>query len=269
MSQTKTVVSEQVTNVRHLVGNNKKAAWLGVVGVAIASWAGWINVGLPSWWPLAVAAVGAAYLIGRESAKRIDELLPTEQGILVLSFEADDLGGGRIYELSQDAYDNMQLEGGELFEWPGTSRRVVEVRDYDPVENVATGNWRESKPGSALAEPPTVDDVLATIRELRQDLEPDVAEARELRRRIRGIVRALDRQRAESQERALDEQLAPAVGSDRTISDVIQEELPEDLHPENLSDEKATPTELIDDEPDPLTEATDQEAAATDGGQDE
>lgn len=268
-----------MSKIRSLAGeardsadNNRRLVYLVVGGLAIANWLGWIDLGIPEWWPLGAVVAVAAWYVGRRAAEHIADLLPEPEGILLLELRADDLGGGRLYELSEDAYDDMEIEGGDVFEWPETSRRVVEVRDYDPETNTAVANWRESKPASALAEPPTVDDCLAAIRELREDLEPDAAEARELRRRIRGIVRALDRERAEAQQAVLDEQVAPDLGGGSTISEVVERELPDELHPETRTDEKgdgeadteAEPVDLAD-----VTPETDESelTAAPDGGQ--
>jgi dihydrofolate reductase len=140
------------------------------------------------------------------------------------------LGGGAIYELSPEAFEDMRVIGS-LHQWDASSRRVYEVVEYNRTHNVAVGNWRETKPESALAAERTPEDAITAVRELLQNLEPDVAEAREIRRRFRGIVRELDADRAEAQQAILDEHVAPDLGSSRAISDVIDEQIPEDLHP--------------------------------------
>ncbi|MCW8172798.1 hypothetical protein D8S78_13295 [Natrialba swarupiae] len=165
--------------------------------------------------------------------------------MLLVDFTANEPGGA-IWELSEDRFADLEVSG-TLHQWDQSTRRVYEVRDYDPNTNVAIANWRESEPGSALARERTVEDVFAAIRELREDLEPDAAKGRELQRRIRGIVRQIDRERAEAQQRALDEHIAPDVGDSRTISDIVDESLPDDLHPERCmddDDETENPTRM-------------------------
>lgn len=170
-------------------------------------------------------------LAGWIAAGKIADLLPDPDGIFLISFRADE-PGGEIWEVSEDVFADLKVVGGSLYQWEESPKRVYEVRDYHPEENVAVANWRESAPASRLAEPPTVEDAMAAIRELREDLEPDVAKARELQRRIRGIVRRLDRERAEAQRSILDDHVAPDLGDSTTISDVIDDSLPDDLHPE-------------------------------------
>lgn len=174
--------------------------------------------------------VGAA---GYITADKIEALLPEDRGVILVAFKADE-SAGEIFELSEDQWEDMEVHGGTLHSWDEARGEVYEVRSYDPDRNVAVANWRESKPGSAIAAEATVEDALAAIRELRYDLEPDAAEARELKRRIRGIVRVLDKQRAEAHDALLDKHIAPAVGDSKSVSEVLEEQLPDDLHPESM-----------------------------------
>ncbi|WP_436934991.1 hypothetical protein [Halovenus marina] len=194
-------------------------------------WGGVIDIGLPDWWPLAAAVVIAAGIAAYFGADKVAELIPEEDGILLVAFRADDDGGGEIWELQDDTFADMETDG-TLFEWTESSRRVYEVRNYDPEENTAIANWRETAPGSTLAQERTVEDVFTAIRELREDLEPSAAEARELRRRIRGIVRRLDEERTKARARQLDEQTLDKGLDATTISEVIDEQIPDDLHPD-------------------------------------
>ena len=128
---------------------------------------------------------------------------------------------------------------GSLYQWDRSPRRVYEVREYDQRHNVAVGNWRETVPASELAEHPSVEDAMAAIRELRQDLEPDIAKARELRRRIRGIARQLDSDRAKAQDDILDEHVAPDLGNGRTVGEIVDDAIPDEIHPEEVDVEDA------------------------------
>jgi len=229
-------VLSPIGTVREILGNNRRASYLGLVVLGILYYTGNLpSAGLPSWWPAVAIAGVAMYAGGRWAARRVLELVPEPEGILLVEFDASEPGGGAIYELSEEAFEDMWV-WGSLFQWDESPRRVYEVRTYDDEQNIAIGNWRESKPGSALASEATVDDALAAIRELREDFEPDVAQARELRRRIRGIVRQLDKDRAESQQEILDEHVAPDIGGSRSIDEVVEEHLPDVTHPEDTTE---------------------------------
>jgi len=224
-------VLSPVATVREILGNNRRAAYLGLIALGILWYTGNLpSAGLPSWWPAVAIAIVAAYIGARWAARKILDLIPEPPGILIVEFRADEPGGGAIYELSEEAFEDMDVVG-DLFAWDESPRRVYEVWEYDPAENIAIANWRESEPGSAIAANRTVDDAFAAIRSLREDFEPDVAKARELRRRFRGIVRALDADRAEAQQQILDNHLAPDLGGSRSIDDVIEESMPDVVHP--------------------------------------
>jgi len=60
----------------------------------------------------------------------------------------------------------MEVHPGTLFEWP-TAKRVYEVKEYRPEENVAVANWRESIAGSQLAGDCLVADAIDHIEEIR------------------------------------------------------------------------------------------------------
>lgn len=234
----KEVASDLEQKVLNL-GNNL-AGWIGensrlllLIGalVALLQWAGIIDLSIPWWWPLAAIIVVAAGAAGYVGADKISELIPEEDGILLIAFDASEGKGGEIWEISEDDWADMRV-AGTLYEWSESPRRVYECRRYDPEANRAVANWRESKPASELAGPRTVEDALALIRELRQDLEPEAAKAREMRRRLRGIVRQLDRQRAQEMNAVLDERTVDDAFDEATISEILDESLPDDLHPD-------------------------------------
>lgn len=223
---------EPIGTVREILGNNRKAVYLLIIIIPILHVTGNLpNWQVPTWWPVAVVTIAAAGVAGYWAAKKILALLPDETGIYIVEFDAAETGGGAIYELSEEAFEDMRVLGGDLYQWNRSPKRVYEVRHYDRDHNVALANWRETKPASALAAPPTVEDALAAVRELRENLEPDVAEAREVKRRIRGIVRELDHDRAEAQQAILDDHVAPDLGESRVISEIVDDEIPDELHP--------------------------------------
>jgi hypothetical protein len=126
---------------------------------------------------------------------------------------------------------------GTLYEWSESPRRVYEVRDYDPETNAAVANWREAEPASAILDKRTPADAMAQVAELREIYEPEAARARRLLRRVRGIVRRLDRERTEARARQLDETTGLESIDSPAISDILDEELPADLHPEAGGDD--------------------------------
>ena len=210
------------------------AVALGAAGIMQTTGAGLPRIDFPIPGELLITLALVVAAAGYWAGDKIDELLPDERGIIIVAFKADE-DSGAIFELTEDQFADMEIHGGSLHAWDDASERVYEVRSYDPDRNVAIANWRETEPGSALAAEASIPDVLAAIRELRHDLEPDAAKSRELQRRFRGIIRTLDRERAEAQQAALDEHIAPSIGDSRTISEVIEDSLPEDLHPESMS----------------------------------
>lgn len=215
--------------IKRSADENSRLLVLAGIGLLIAQWIGWIDLKLPSWWPLVFAIVGAAGITGYVAGDKIAELIPREPGILLVAFQADGKGG-EIWELHEDTWAKMDVDG-TLYEWSESPRRIYECRSYDPDENHAIANWRESEPASSLADGRSVEDALTAIRELRNDLEPEAAKAREMRRRIRGIVRQLDRQRAEEMDEIIDELTVDQGIEDATISNVLDESLPDELHP--------------------------------------
>jgi len=86
-------------------------------------------------------------------------------------------------------------------------------------ENVAVANWRESIAGSQLAGDCLVADAIDHIEEIRTVLEPEAQKSRRLQRRIRSIIRKLDRRRMEDQQEILDPTTTPSFGkSGATVS---------------------------------------------------
>lgn len=214
---------------------------------------------------VATAAV-AALVAGFFAAGRLDDLLPEEDGIYIVAFESSDDTGGAIYELSEDQFAAMEVHAGTLFEWP-VAKRVYEVKEYRPEENVAVANWRESIAGSQLAGDALVADAMDQIAEIREEFEPQARKSRRLQRRIRSIVRKLDRRRLLDQQEIIDPTTTPAFDrDDATVSAVVREEIPDELLPDSMKgddaidetsnghEEETIGFELLDEEPDPLLE---------------
>ncbi|SFR30375.1 hypothetical protein [Halorubrum sodomense] len=182
---------------------------------------------------VATAAVAIA-IGGYVAGGYVADLLPEEEGIYLVGFDASDDTGGSIWELSEDQFEDMDVHAGSLFEWP-VAKRVYEVREYRPEDNVAVANWRESVAGSELAGDVQVVDAMEAIAELREEFEPDAREARRLKRRLRSIARTLDKRRLKDQEAILDPTLTPSFDDDSaTVSAVLDEELPDDLKPQSM-----------------------------------
>lgn len=185
-----------------------------------------------------VTGAVAAALAGFLAAGKVEALLPEDEGIYIVAFNSADEAGGEIWELSEDQFDAMEVVEGSLFEWP-VGKRVFECREYRPEDNIAVANWRESVAGSQIAGDVRIVDALEQISELRDEFEPEARKSRRLQRRIRSIVRKLDRRRLEDQQEILDPTTTPSFSerNDATVSQVVAEELPDDLQPESMRGE--------------------------------
>ena len=196
----------------------------------LLSMLGVISPSIPWWWPIVPAILIASGLAAYGAAQLIAAMLPDPEGILLVSLRADQ-DGGEIWELSEDTWEEMKTIG-TLYQWSASPRRIYECREYDPQTNVCRANWREAEPASAILENRTPADAMEQVSELRQVYEPEAARARRLLRRVRGIVRRLDQERT----RARAQQLDQATGLDSidspSIAEILDEELPEDIHPE-------------------------------------
>ncbi len=182
---------------------------------------------------LVMTAGAIAAVAGYGAAGKINDLLPDPEGIYLVAFEASDEAGGQIWEVSEDQFEAMEIHGGSLFEWP-VGKRVYELREYRPEENVAVGNWRESVAGSQLAGDCKVADAMVMIEELRDEFEPEAQRSRYLQRRLKSIARKVDRQRLKDQEEILDPTLTPTFGDDSraTVTQIVEESIPDELQPD-------------------------------------
>lgn len=230
MSDIETQLAQSIAGIRQWLDSHSRLVILGSSGILGLQFLGVIDIGLPEWWPILGAVIVAAGVAGYFGGEKVAELIPSKDGIILVSLRADE-PGGEIWELSEDEFAEL-FTWGTLHQWDNSARRVYEVRSYDPKSNAAVGNWRESEPASVFASEKTVEDAFAAIRELRQDLEPEAAKSRELRRRIRGIIRQLDKQRAQAFAAQLDEETIDHGIDADTVSEIIDDELPDDLHPD-------------------------------------
>ena len=214
---------------------NRRLVLLGVGGYLAAAEFGYLT---PVWEMPgfgAVAMAGVVTLIaGYFAAGKVEGLLPDQEGIYIVAFEASDDTGGKVWEISEDQFSAMEVHAGTLFEWP-TAKRVYEVKEYRPEENVAVANWRESVAGSQLAGDALLPDALEQISELREEFEPEAQRARFLKRRLRSIARTIDRRRLRDQQDLLDKTTNPSFGEGRaSVSQIVADEIPEHLQPESM-----------------------------------
>jgi len=213
-----------------------------IIGVGLIYLAAAYVTDIPLLWEIdGVGIIGTAAVVaagvGYVAADKIEAMLPDEEGIYLVCFQASDDTGGEIWELSEDQFDDAEVLAGSLFEWP-VGKRVYECKEYDPKKNTIVGNWRESVASSKLAGNFDVADIYDDIREIRHDLEPEAMRSRRLQRNIRSIIRDLDRRRMENQQEILDPTTNPSFGErEDTVTEVIEQHMPDDLLPESMTGE--------------------------------
>ena len=205
-----------------------------LIGTAIAAvfgtWMGVFNPSWPDWWPIVPVMGVAALVAGYFASEKIYALIPEEPTVLIVTLRGDE-PGGEIYELSEDEFGDMFC-WGDLYQWPQTKQPVYEARAYDAESNCAVGNWRESMPASAFLSEQDVEDAMTAVRELRQDLEPEAAKAKELRRRFRGIARKIDAERTKERFREIDATSLDKDTEGATIGEILDESVPAEVHPD-------------------------------------
>jgi hypothetical protein len=140
-----------------------------------------------------------------------------------------------LWELSEDQFADLEVKEGPLNHLPECHHEAYEVLAYNPEQNVAVGTWRQSLPASQLVGHNDVTDAMDKIDELREYLEPEAKRGRYLRQNLPGILRALDRQRARNQARAIEPQVAPSFGGE-SINDAIDSALPDELKPTHMAE---------------------------------
>ena len=234
---------------------------------------------LPEWWQLPVAVVVSASFVGWVIGGKIPQLLPDPNGHFVVAQEGGDEQGGEIWELNNQAWEEMNVVDGTLFPWTGSSESAHEVRIYNPNTNTSVANWRGTKVASELLAEPTVEEAMSNIRELRDEYERAAREGDYIKRNLGGILRKVDKQRAKDYNAALQQKVAPSLHEGDSYEELIDQSLPEELVPDHMTNdpsEKEDPFEeegsdmdfavLEDGEAiDPMPDY-DEAPAATDGG---
>lgn len=224
MKLNRETAQNQIGKVREIIGNNRRAAYVVVLVLVGLWWTGRLPP-IPSWWPLvvlpAVACGGGAYYY----KDQILDLLPDDDGIILVALDETGEYDKGVHRISEDRFERLEIENGELYQWDTAGTRTYEVRHYDPQDNRAVGNWAESLPASELSKRGEIKDVRAEIRELREMIEPEAKRGKELRRKLPGIVRVLDARRDQEVNRGLEESTVDKGLDDATISQVVDENL--------------------------------------------
>jgi len=212
-------------------GSSSRSDWA-KIGVLLAAGAWYTGVQIPEWSILAasgavIVAIAAAFATGK-----IESLLPDppRKHLVQINSTGDPLA---YWQMSPDAWNDLEVKWGPLYPHNDSGEQVFECYAYNPDTHTAVGTWRRSIPGSELVGEFEADDVLDVIGEYRTDLEPEARRGREIRQALPRVLRRLDYQRMEAQNRALDPTMGPETGGP-SIDDVIVEELPEELRPGRL-----------------------------------
>jgi hypothetical protein len=210
---------------------SSRSDWLKLGAIAAA--VGWYTgVEIPEWSLLAasgavIVGIAAAFATGKIEALLPD---PPKKHLVQINSNGDPLAYWRI---SPDAWNDLEIKWGPLYPHTDSGEDVFECYAYNEATHTAVGTWRRSIPGSDLVGNFDADDVLDVIGEYRSDLEPEARRGREIRQALPRVLRRLDYQRMEAQNRALDPTMGPETGGP-SIDDVIVEELPEELRPGRL-----------------------------------
>lgn len=230
----------RLASLRAFVADNSRLLLVAGIAAVFGVWAGVFEPDWPAWWPIVPIMGVAALVAGYLGSDKIYALMPEEPKVLLVTLRADE-PGGEIYELSEDEFGNLFV-WGDLYQWPQTKTPVYEARAYDPESHCAVGNWRESMPASAFLGEENVEDAMTAVRELREDLEPEAAKAKELRRRFRGIARKIDAERTEERFREIDEVSLDRDIEGKTVGEIVDDSLPADMHPHAGEGDRPTVT---------------------------
>ena len=142
-----------------------------------------------------------------------------------------------MWELSPDRFEEMDVVEGDLFRWPVGSE-VYECYHYNPETNTAVAGWRGSPADSQLAGGVDLDDAYQFIEDLRDEYEPAQRKLDRIRNRMRLVAREMDRRRLENHNRMLDPALTPDFagedGRPAGVGDVIRDQFPDELLPEQM-----------------------------------
>jgi hypothetical protein len=250
----------------------------GAVGAAV-----WFATGndvpaLPAWSGLVVMS-GLLIVVAMAFASgRLDDLLPDPPRVRLVCIRDDDTEAIEEWDLSPEQFAEADVRG-QLNPLPECKQETYEVRYYDADRNVIRGNWRGSIPSSKTAGRQTAKDALDAVEDLRGDLEPQARYGERLQRHLPSIVRTLDRLRAVEQNKALSPHLTPSVGDGKTVNEVVQDQMPEELLPERMQADETESETTGRMDPEDRGESlvrdlaslasVDMDNAATDGGTDD
>lgn len=193
---------------------------------------------LPGWWDLLALVGGSVAVVGYIVGSKLAELLPDPPGHYLVAQEGHEEQGGEIWELNDEAWQELNVVEGELFSWDGVPWDVFEVRRYNQKTNTAVANWKGTQPASELSNKTDTDIVMQQIRELRNDHEQEARYGKWLRQSLPSLLRYLDKHRAKNLNATLDKTLSPTWNGDgqKSIDDLIEDRVPEEALPDYFQD---------------------------------
>ncbi|WP_435145637.1 hypothetical protein [Halobaculum sp. P14] len=211
---------------------------------------------LPGWWQLVVLAAIAVAVVGWIVGSKLAELLPDPVGTILVAQEAHDATGGAIYELNDEAWQQLEVVDGELYPWSASPHDVYECRRFNPDTWTAVANWKGTKPASELSSQTDRDEIMRQIRELREEHEQEARYGRMVRQSLPSLLRALDKRRAQAMNAALEDTVSPT-WDDKPIDEMIADRVPDRALPDYMrddedstddADEELVSIDLLDDE---------------------
>lgn len=237
MSLIETVVESVSENLKTLLivgGGYVAAVEAGVEGLgypAIPS--------LPGWWQLGAVGVGAVAVVGWQVGDKLAALLPDPRENIIVAQEAGDGSGGAIYELNEEAWEQLHVKEGELYPWSASPHDVYEAWRYNPETNVAVANWRGEKPASEYLSDSSREEIQ---RQIREDLRVEQRQSRyyrAIRQALPSIVRRLDKRRLVGLNRTLEGHISQEFGEDAaSIDEIINERVPDEAVPDYMKDDE-------------------------------
>lgn len=224
------------------------ANWPLRIGLGIAA-VHFLDVQIPDWWLIVGAGAGAAVAAAYVYSGKIYDLFDDPRPVRIVQINANS-EPLRAWKMSRDKFEEMQVEWGPLHPHTDGEFETYEAYAYSPDRNVAVGTWRRySAPGSELVGQHDVADIEQSIRDLRSRLEPEARRGRELRVRLPAIARTIDYERSQAMNAALDP-ASPQEVTERTVDQIIEDELPEWLQPASVRNEDLSGLLEPDDEQD-------------------
>jgi len=213
---------------------------------------------VPRYWRVFLVAAVACAALGYPAVVKVLRYLydPPKRFLVQPGVSA---GEGGIWELSPKDFENLHVEGGELYEWPGTEYPTYGVEWYDRDANIAKATWRGSaSDGELLKNQEKIDEV-------RDHLEEKAKERDVLVTRAETIVReaVLDNARLLVKEYNRASLIDVSALSDRIDETLSKVNLTSDLN-ENR-ERRTDPKQATD--PEAVNQPTRSPEAAADGGE--